>query len=485
MRLISTSLLRKGYTQAGWLQDLIALFKDKLYTAFFPMVEDVTPDYWQWLRWRMSQRFFSSTMHNFATQSLLIAAGIGAQRAMSASAMINWILKDGVNRIARMIAGTRFAKSFDSDLKRFRFTTSLMFTACMGCEFLTVQFPQHFLLLASVANVGKAVGLTTYVSTNPAFQKSLCRGENLADLTAKTQAQHMVVDTLALGVSAWLTHVVRHNPSWQLLLPLLAYPVCAVGDVLSIYMELKAIQLRTVNRERAELIAEVWINTQSIPSFGEVSANERLMWASDVAGGFLPLRLQPLELVVDSADQLLALLRRYRGRQHVMALRTHRMRAWNLMGPRVQLAATLSERASPEEMFIVVLEAAMLRQRLRQRLTPLIPPGTKGKGVVPALHTCLSSGAVPIQEMDALRAQCRDDAVAAVRGFMGAVGAAGWRTDEFLLSSREKLRYCLAPAATACEVGGSNGAWPGSDRRPPGSTGGVSGSPAPASAPAA
>ncbi len=71
--------------------------------------------------------------------------------------------------------------------QRLRFQTSLLFTACISCEFLTPFFPQHFLLLASIANVGKAVGLTTFIATGPAFQQALCSANNLADITAKTQ----------------------------------------------------------------------------------------------------------------------------------------------------------------------------------------------------------------------------------------------------------------------------------------------------------
>jgi hypothetical protein len=57
----------------------------------------------------------------------------------------------------------------------------------MTCEFLTPMYPQHFLLLASISNVGRAVGLTTFVSTQPAFQQALCASGNMADLASKTQ----------------------------------------------------------------------------------------------------------------------------------------------------------------------------------------------------------------------------------------------------------------------------------------------------------
>ncbi len=111
------------------------------------------------------QRFFSSTMQNLSTQSMLLALGLGAKKTLAASAVINWLLKDGVGRIARMTVATNLCQSFDSDLKRIRFYTSVVFEATIGCEFITPFFPQHFLALASLANAGKAIALSAFVST--------------------------------------------------------------------------------------------------------------------------------------------------------------------------------------------------------------------------------------------------------------------------------------------------------------------------------
>jgi glutamate N-acetyltransferase/amino-acid N-acetyltransferase len=63
------------------------------------------------------QRFFSSTMQNLSTQSMLLALGLGAKKTIAASAVINWLLKDGVGRIARMTVATNLCQSFDSELK--------------------------------------------------------------------------------------------------------------------------------------------------------------------------------------------------------------------------------------------------------------------------------------------------------------------------------------------------------------------------------
>lgn len=74
-------------------------------------------------------------------------------------------------------------------LQRFRFSTSVLFTAAVSLEYLTPLMPRYFLPLASVANVGKSVGLTTYIATQPVFLNSFIRCENLADINAKTQVR--------------------------------------------------------------------------------------------------------------------------------------------------------------------------------------------------------------------------------------------------------------------------------------------------------
>ena len=77
----------------------------------------VTPDYWHYVSWRASHRLFSSMLGIFATQSLLSAVGIGAQRALPAAAAINWVLKDGLGRLGRLGVAAAFGQSFDADVK--------------------------------------------------------------------------------------------------------------------------------------------------------------------------------------------------------------------------------------------------------------------------------------------------------------------------------------------------------------------------------
>lgn len=61
----------------------------------------------------------------------------------------------------------------------------------------------------------------------------------------------MVMDTAALAISAVATYATRNLPeATRLRLPIMIFPLLAAADVFSIYHELKAIQLRSLNRVR-------------------------------------------------------------------------------------------------------------------------------------------------------------------------------------------------------------------------------------------
>lgn len=78
-------------------------------------------------------------------------------------------------------------------------------------------------------------------------------------LGAVLQAQHMVMDTLALAVSASANYFLRYKEAQRMMLPLVAFPICGLLDLFCIYHELKAVQLRSLNRERAEMVAQHWL----------------------------------------------------------------------------------------------------------------------------------------------------------------------------------------------------------------------------------
>ena len=75
---------------------------------------------------------------------------------------------------------TNFGREFDSDVKRFLHQLGGVRLPHSLVEMLTPFYPKRFLLLATVANVGKSVGITTANVVRAPIQRSFALEENLA-----------------------------------------------------------------------------------------------------------------------------------------------------------------------------------------------------------------------------------------------------------------------------------------------------------------
>ena len=459
IRAVDTAAAAAGEeTASGALGSRLRAARRAARAAIYPDPADVTPDYSSYARWRAGHRLCSSMLTNFATQSLLVAVGVGARRSLPAAAAANWLLKDGLGRLGRLGVATRFGQSFDSDLKRFRFASSLLFAASIALEFATPAFPQHFLALAAAANVGKSVGLTTYISTQPSFGKSFARRENLADITAKAQAQQMVVDTVGLaacvaimrggaqrvaaktaaaGVVAAATGAVAAAVPATAALPLIFLPMLAVGDLTSIYHELKAVHLRTLNRERAELATEGWLESGrvAVPSAEAVAQAEPLVAPLSVGGGRLPLRLTTVEDAAGLTPAALEAALARHARDRFIVVRTPPPKSTSFLPKPLAvgleraglvpgaatggLAAIMRTDATPDDVLAAVLVAAHARE--------VVDGEDKEGGGKPA-----PGAPDPLLE-SATRAARKD-----VPRLLKALKQQGWQAAPFLLSPRER-----------------------------------------------
>ena len=90
-----------------------------------------------------------------------------------------------------------------------------------------------------------------------------------------------------------LQHILIHRccpPPWvraeaaRRTLPLGMFPLLAGGDLWAIYSELRSIHLRTLNKERAEIIAQHWLREGRVPSPRQV---RKKGWGVGGVGGWV------------------------------------------------------------------------------------------------------------------------------------------------------------------------------------------------------
>eukprot|EP01041_Mallomonas_annulata_P013411 gene13411-28442_t len=141
---------------------ITAIFKN----CFLP-IGDISPDYYRYTFWRILQRLATATSSVFGTQALLLALGI-KQNKIGLAATISWVLKDALGKFARIFWASRNGRRFDSDAKKWRFRSSLLFAMGNGLEILTYVFPSIFLLSAAGANALKQMAMLTSSATRNA-----------------------------------------------------------------------------------------------------------------------------------------------------------------------------------------------------------------------------------------------------------------------------------------------------------------------------
>ncbi|CAM9726940.1 unnamed protein product [Ectocarpus fasciculatus] len=223
--------------------------------------EDVTPDYYHFTFWRMFQRFVAGTINVFGTQALLLALGIKAKRLGAAAAM-SWVLKDALGKFGRILWASKMGRRFDSDAKRWRFRSSLLYAAGNGLEIVTYVFPASFLILAAMANSFKQMSMLTSSATRNTIYRSFARGENIGDITAKGEAQIAVVDVLGMLSGIGLCTLV--GTSRQTIVA--AYVILSLVDISAIYNEIRAVCFSVLNHERTHLLVRDFVASGSDPS---------------------------------------------------------------------------------------------------------------------------------------------------------------------------------------------------------------------------
>ncbi|PIA52424.1 hypothetical protein AQUCO_01000355v1 [Aquilegia coerulea] len=224
-------------------------------------------NYMEYVKWKFLHRVFISALQVLSTQAMFRAMGVGFSRSLPSAAALNWVLKDGLGRLSRCIYTASLASAFDTNLKRVRFSTSIIFTLSIGVELLTPFFPHYFLLLATVANIPKQISLACYLATASSVHRSFAVGDNLCEISAKAQIQTVCFDNLGLILAALLNYLCRNNQRFFFSTQFIRIH----HDMWAIYKNVH----KSLN-DRLEIIVETWIQSKFkfVPSPAEMSNKE-------------------------------------------------------------------------------------------------------------------------------------------------------------------------------------------------------------------
>jgi len=243
-----------GADGAGILHSRILAF---LKRNFVP--DGVTPSYYRFIKWRVIQRFINSIVHVLGTQSLLMGLGIKSKKSLGLSAVLNWVLKDALGKVVRLVWASYMGRKFDSDAKRWRFRSSIVYAIGNAMEIITYVQPQFFLLYATLANCFKQISFLTSSSTRTAIYNSFRTAENIADITAKGEAQVAVVDLLGILAGVLLSSAV----GMQVKNVVGVYSLLQIIEIFCLHRMINAVEFRVLNFERLLQLVQTFVVSSS------------------------------------------------------------------------------------------------------------------------------------------------------------------------------------------------------------------------------
>mmetsp|Transcript_13426 Transcript_13426/g.15594 ORF Transcript_13426/g.15594 Transcript_13426/m.15594 type:complete len:541 (-) Transcript_13426:169-1791(-) len=260
--------------------------------------------YVEYAKWSMLASVFGTVSGVLSMQALLFAIGLGAGAIPMAAAM-NWIVKDGLGQFGGMLCASFINQRFDAEPRRWRFLAACILDASVLIEVVTPVFPQFFLPIASVANIGKNIGWISASASRAGIHRSFMREENLADLTGKAGSQTIFSSVVGTALGVIISPIVGSSTA-------VVFPIVLIlcgAHLVCVFQSVSAVNIPTLNAQRAwlatrDVIGDIYkcskrndSNRIRVNSPAMVASKENIFHFGNIAGeGYIVL--EPREGVI-------------------------------------------------------------------------------------------------------------------------------------------------------------------------------------------
>ena len=235
---------------------------------------------------------------------VLQAAGVGTAEATAMSAAMTWALKDGAALIGGLVFSYQVSSVLDSHVKEFRFFADLINNVGLTLDMLAPYFGKnHLLLVSSCAGLCKTLCGLSAGATKSSLTQHFAIDGNMADVTAKESTQETFVSLLGMLLGVGLAHrlqvlqtTVGGHDEWRIQqIQWVIFLALTVLHIWSNYKGVALLRLRTLNRERAEVVLGKVV--QSIAESVSLSVNDK---DSTTAIAAAVQSLPPPDMVIES-----------------------------------------------------------------------------------------------------------------------------------------------------------------------------------------
>jgi hypothetical protein len=109
---------------------------------------------------------------------------------------------------------------------------------------MTLAYPEHFLLLASAANVGKNICFLLASASRGSINMRFAKNNNMGDISGKSVSQFTTSSLLGMGLGMFLTSFIN---------------ISSIPQLLPTFVALSAVSISSTYRS-ATLIDEIYLN---------------------------------------------------------------------------------------------------------------------------------------------------------------------------------------------------------------------------------
>ncbi|KAK8086791.1 hypothetical protein PG994_001765 [Apiospora phragmitis] len=256
----------------------------------------VTLDYKPYQIYDSLQAFSSSIAGMLSNRAVLQGMGVGDAGSSATGAVLLSVLQDSTGRLATILFAHRFGQAIEPECKFYRFAADLFNDTALLLDVLTPVLPTYPKIMALCATgilrslCGVAAGAAK-ASLSAHFAKT----GNLAELNAKDGSQETVITLMGMLAGSLFVRVVEGQLAvwcWMFIL---------VGVHLwTNYQAVRSVQLRTLNRQRAGIVVDEYLQTGIILRPDQVARRELiLLWK---APPICFCRTLPQELQLKTTD---------------------------------------------------------------------------------------------------------------------------------------------------------------------------------------
>ncbi|KAF2127305.1 DUF647-domain-containing protein [Dothidotthia symphoricarpi CBS 119687] len=228
--------------------------------------------------------------HKLTPRSLPPGLGVGSTHTSPTSALLLSMLQESMGRIATILFAHRLGTALEPECKMYRLAADIFNDTAMVLDCLSPAFPRPVrVLVLGGSSVLRSLCGVCAGSAKASLSAHFARRGNLGELNAVSTVMAEGFEPRNGHIAVWnaVSWVSTPSATWSVLIALLSIHLATN------YAAVKAVSMRSLNRQRANIVLGSVLQHGKVPSPTDVSKRERiferdgaLRWVDDSIVGY-------------------------------------------------------------------------------------------------------------------------------------------------------------------------------------------------------